>query len=158
MMIRRVLVGLAGSKHAEKAFDLACAMSKMTSQAQVLRTLEQVARDGAAPVDPVLQPLLPEERSPWRSLDGYARLVDHKGHAKLWRALIELDEEPSYRELAEHTGLSLSAVSNYRAELLGHLNLHYMDAPRMREMQRFAKRCRPLLAPYLRAKLGDSCV
>lgn len=145
-------------RDAWEAFDLACAMSKMTSQAQVLRTLEQVARDGAAPVDPVLQPLLPEERSPWRSLEGYARLVDHKGHAKLWRALIELDEEPSYRELAEHTGLSLSAVSNYRAELLGHLNLHYMESPRMREMQRFAKRCRPLLAPYLRAKLGDSCV
>jgi len=114
--------------------------------------------DGWAPVDPVLQPLLPSQRSPWRSLDGYGRLVGHAGHAKLWRALIELDEEPSYRELAAHTGLSISAVRNYRSELLDHLALHHLDAPRMREMQRFAKRCRPLLAPHIRVKLGASSV
>ena len=85
-------------------------------------------------------------------------LVGHAGHAKLWKALIELDEEPSYRELAARTGLSLSAVSNYRSELLNHLALHYLEAPRMREMQRFAKRCRALLAPHIRLKLGDDSV
>jgi CheY-like chemotaxis protein len=137
------------------AFDLASALSKTTSLAIVLRTLEQVANDGSAPVDPMLQPLLPAERSPWRSLDAYRLLVGHAGHAKLWRALIALDQEPSYRELAAHTGLSLSAVSNYRSELLSHLALHHLEAPRMREMQRFAKRCRALLAPHISRKLGQ---
>lgn len=137
------------------AFDLASALSKTTDLSIVLHTLEQTARHGTAPVDPVLQPLLPAERSRWRSLEGYGMLVVHAGHAKLWRALIELDEEPSYKDLAAHTGLSLSAVSNYRSELLSHLALHYLDAPRMRQMQRFAKRCRPLLEPHIRGKLRD---
>jgi ActR/RegA family two-component response regulator len=140
------------------AFDLGSALSKLSDLDPMLRTLQQVARDGSAPVDPVLLPLLPAQRSPWRSLDGYCRLVGHAGHAKLWRALIELGEEPSYRDLAAHTGLSIQSVRNYRSELLGDLALHYLDAPRMREMQRFAKRCRPLLAPHIRAKLGDGSV
>jgi hypothetical protein len=145
-------------RDAWEAFDLAGALSKMTDFAFVLRTLERVAQEGSAPIDPVLLPLLPAERSRWRSLEGYAILVGHAGHAKLWKALIELDEEPSYRDLAARTGLSLSAVSNYRSELLNHLALHYLDAPRMREMQRFAKRCRALLAPHIRLKLGDDSV
>ena len=145
-------------RDAWEAFDLAGALSKMTDFAFVLRTLERVAGEGSAPIDPVLLPLLPAERSRWRSLEGYAMLVGHAGHAKLWKALIELDEEPSYRDLATRTGLSLSAVSNYRSELLNHLALHYLDAPRMREMQRFAKRCRALLAPHIRSKLGDDSV
>jgi hypothetical protein len=138
------------------AFELATALSKSTDIPLVLRALRRVAAEGAAPVDPVLQPLLPAERSRWRSLEGYGLLVRHAGHAKLWRALIELDEEPSYRDLAAHTGLSLSAVSNYRSELLTDLSLHYLDRPRMRQMQRFAKRCRPLLDTHIRRKLGDA--
>jgi hypothetical protein len=145
-------------RDAWEAFELAGALSKMTDFAFVLRTLERVAVEGSAPIDPVLLPLLPAERSRWRSLEGYAMLVGHAGHAKLWKALIELDEEPSYRDLAARTGLSLSAVSNYRSELLHHLALHYLEAPRMREMQRFAKRCRALLAPHIRLKLGDDSV
>lgn len=137
------------------AFELASALSKSTDLSIVLRTLKRVALHGTAPVDPVLQPLLPAERSRWRSLAGYGLLVGHAGHAKLWRALIELDEEPSYKDLAVHTGLSLNAVSNYRSELLNHLALHDLDAPRMRQMQRFAKRCRALLEPHIRRKLGD---
>lgn len=140
------------------AFDLACALSKLSDLDPMLRALQQVARDGSAPVDPVLLPLLPAQRSPWRSLESYSRLVGHAGHAKLWRALILLGEEPSYRDLAEHTGLSIQSVRNYRTELLGDLALHYLDAPRMREMQRFAKRCRALLAPHICAKLGDGSV
>ncbi|HEX8804605.1 MAG TPA: response regulator [Acidimicrobiales bacterium] len=135
------------------AFELATALSKSTPIRAVLRALRQVGTTGTAPVDPVLQPLLPAERSPWRSIDGYGRLVGHAGHAKLWQALIDLDEEPSYKELADHTGLSLRSVRNYRSELLGDLALHYLERPRMRQMQLFAKRCRPLLAPHIRRKL-----
>jgi len=135
------------------AFDLATALSKSRSIPSVLRDLNDAAVHGSAPVDPFLQPLLPEGRSPWRSIEGYGRLVGHAGHAKLWRALIELDQEPSYRDLAEHTGLSLPSVRNYRGELLDDLALHYLDRPRMRQMQLFAKRCRPLLEPHIRRKL-----
>jgi CheY-like chemotaxis protein len=138
------------------AFDLATAISKSRSIPSVLRDLREAAGNGTAPVDPFLQPLLPRERSPWRSIEGYGRLVGHAGHAKLWRALIELDEEPSYKDLAEHTGLSLPSVRNYRGELLDDLALHYLDRPRMRQMQSFAKRCRPLLEPHIRRKLDPA--
>jgi ActR/RegA family two-component response regulator len=138
------------------AFELATALSKNRPIAAVLQDLRRVAEHGSAPVDVLLQPWLPPERSQWRSIDGYGRLVGHAGHAKLWRALIELDEEPSYKQLAEHTGLSLPSVRNYRSELLDHLALHYLDRPKMRQMQLFAKRCRPLLERHIRVKLGEA--
>lgn len=138
------------------AFDLACALSKSTDLSTVLRRLRHVAMHGRAPVDPVLQPLLPTNRSPWRSLEGYELLVGHAGHAKLWRALIEIEGEPSYKDLAAHTGLSLSAVSNYRSEVLRSLALHGLESPRMREMQAFAKRCRALLEPHIERRLGQA--
>jgi CheY-like chemotaxis protein len=135
------------------AFALATALSKNRPISAVLQDLREVAAHGSAPVDVLLQPWLPPERSPWRSIDGYGRLVGHAGHAKLWRALIELDEEPSYKQLAEHTGLSLPSVRNYRSELLDNLALHYLERPKMRQMQQFAKRCRPLLERHIRLKL-----
>jgi hypothetical protein len=138
------------------AFDLATALSKNRPIAAVLQDLREVATHGSAPVDVLLQPWLPPERSHWRSIEGYGRLVGHAGHAKLWRALIELDEEPSYKQLAEHTGLSLPSVRNYRSELLDNLALHYLDRPKMRQMQLFAKRCRPLLERHIRLKLDDA--
>jgi hypothetical protein len=122
----------------------------------VLQDLREVAAHGSAPVDVLLQPWLPPERSHWRSIEGYGRLVGHAGHAKLWRALIELEEEPSYKQLAEYTGLSLPSVRNYRSELLDNLALHYLDRPKMRQMQLFAKRCRPLLERHIRLKLDDA--
>lgn len=135
------------------AFELATALSKTRPIPMVLSALRQAAMHGSAPVDPFLQPLLPAARSPWRSIDGYGRLVGHAGHAKLWRALIELDEEPSYRDLAGHTKLSLPTVRNYRSELLDNLALHYLERPKMRQMQQFAKRCRPFLDLHIRRKL-----
>jgi CheY-like chemotaxis protein len=137
------------------AFDLATALSKNRAIPAVLQDLREVATHGSAPVDVLLQPWLPPERSPWRSIEGYGRLVGHAGHAKLWRALIELEEEPSYKQLAEYTGLSLPSVRNYRSELLDNLALHYLDRPKMRQMQLFAKRCRPLLERHIRPKLDS---
>lgn len=135
-----------------EAFPLATAMSKSAPVASLIGAINQVLTTGRAPIDPVLQPLLPTSRSPWRSAEGYGRLVQHAGHAKLWRALIELDHEPSYRELAAVTGLSMNTVRNYREQLLGELALHGLSNPSMREMQVFAKRCRPFLEPWLVAR------
>jgi len=136
------------------AFDLATVLTKSMPIASVQRALVEVDTHGRAAVDPVVRPKLPAERSPWRSLDGYGRLVEHAGHAKLWQALIDLDDEPTYEELAQHTGLKLSSVRNYRGELLANLALHDLDRPKMRQMQAFAKRCRPLLEPHIRRKLA----
>ena len=136
------------------AFDLATAISKSRSIPSVLRDLQRRRDARLGPGRPVPPAAAARAtRSPWRSIEGYGRLVGHAGHAKLWRALIELDEEPSYKDLAEHTGLSLPSVRNYRGELLDDLALHYLDRPRMRQMQLFAKRCRPLLEPHIRRKL-----
>lgn len=136
------------------AFELASVISKTAPVPVQLATIDKVAKTGTAPIDPVLRLRLPSERSQWRTLPGYERLVQHAGHAKLWRALIRAEEEPSYRDLADATGLSLNTVRNYRDQLLGELALHGMDNPAMREMQVFAKRCRPFLHPYIEAKLG----
>lgn len=136
------------------AFELASVISKTAPVSDQLGAIDQVARTGSAPLDPVLALRLPATRSPWRTIDAYGRLVTHAGHAKLWRALIDADEDPSYRDLADATGLSLNTVRNYREQLLAELALHGMDNPTMREMQSFARRCRPFLAPFLRAKLG----
>lgn len=141
-------------RDAWEALPLATMLSKSTPLEVFLRRLRSVAEAGTAPIDPVVQPLLPAERSQWRSLEGYGRLVAHAGHAKLWRALIDLDEEPSYQQIADYTGLKRDTVRNYRSELLEELSLHYLEQPKMRQMQRFAKRCRPLLDPYIRRRLS----
>jgi DNA-binding NarL/FixJ family response regulator len=140
-------------RDAWEAVPLASVASKSGSIASLLALVAQVERDGTAPLDPVLRPLLPEQRSPLRSAEAYGRLVQHLGHAKLWRALIEEDGEPTYRALSRATGLSVNTVRNYREQLLGELALHGLDNPSMREMKVFARRCRPLLEPHLRAKL-----
>ena len=131
------------------AIPLASVVSKSMPMADFVDVIRRVARDGEAPVDPVIRPLLPTERSPWRSITGYERLVQHAGHAKLWRALLDTDDEPSYRELAVCSGLSVNTVRNYRDQLLGELRLHGLDNPTMRQMQTFARRCRPFLQPLL---------
>jgi DNA-binding NarL/FixJ family response regulator len=136
------------------AFELASVISKTAPVSVQLDTIDMVAKKGRAPIDPILQLRLPSSRSPWRSIDAYGRLVQHAGHAKLWRALIAAEEEPSYRDLADATGLSLNTVRNYREQLLPELSLHGLDNPAMREMQVFARRCRPFLQPFVSQKLG----
>ncbi|MGH9213954.1 MAG: hypothetical protein ACRD2C_25265 [Acidimicrobiales bacterium] len=144
-------------RDAWEALPLATALAKTTPNAHVLDSLVEVATNGSAPVDPFLRPRLPSSRSEWRSFEKYDYLVPHAGHAKLWQALIDLDDEPSYDELARATQLKLNTVRNYRSELLERLKLHNLDQPRVREMQQFAKRCRALLEPHIRNKLpaGD---
>ena len=137
------------------AFDLACVVSKTAPIQNQIDAIDLVARMGRAPMDPVLQLRLPTKRSPWRAIAAYGRLVQHAGHAKLWRALIGAADEPSYRDLAQETKLSLNTVRNYREQLLPELALHGMENPTMREMQAFAQRCRPFLGPFIDAKLGS---
>lgn len=137
-----------------EALPLDAVLGKSMPTADFMRSIKLVLRDGTAPIDPVVRPLLPDQRSPWRCLDAYGRLVQHAGHAKLWRVLIGADAEPSYRDLAMATGLSVNTVRNYRDQLLGELRLHGLDNPTMRGMQLFAKRCRPFLQPAINARLG----
>jgi DNA-binding NarL/FixJ family response regulator len=137
-----------------EAIPLDAVVGKSMPTADFMRLVRTVLGGGSAPVDPVIRPLLPEERSPWRRLESYGRLVQHAGHAKLWRVLIAADAEPTYRDLALATGLSVNTVRNYRDQLLGELRLHGLDNPTMRSMQLFAKRCRPFLEPSVTARLG----
>jgi CheY-like chemotaxis protein len=139
-----------------EALPLACALSKTSTLEVQIERLDEVARHGHAPSDPVLRPWLPSTRSPWRTADHYGRLVTHVGHAKLWRALIDDDGEVSYRRLSGATGLKLNTIKNYRSQLLGELALHGLDDPSMREMRAFARRCRPLLEPHIAARFGES--
>jgi DNA-binding NarL/FixJ family response regulator len=140
-------------RDAWEAFPLATALSKSAPTSTLIDAVARLLDGDEVPPDPVLQPLLPTMRSPWRSLEGYGRVIQHAGHAKLWRALATCPDEPSYRDVAEATGLTVNTVRNYREQLLGPMALHGLTHPSMHEMQQFARRCRPLLRPHIDARL-----
>jgi DNA-binding NarL/FixJ family response regulator len=140
-------------RDAWEAFPLATALSKSGSIATIVDAVARLLDGEEVPPDPVLRPLLPATRSPLRSLEAYGALIQHAGHAKLWRALIASDSDPSYRDIADATGLTVNTVRNYREQLLAPLAFHGLVHPSMREMQQFARRCRPLLRSHIAARL-----
>lgn len=138
-----------------EAVPLACALSKSLPLDRLIDAIDRALAGVESPVDPVLQPLLPLQRSPWRAAEGYGRLIQHAGHAKLWRALMRADADASYEELRRLSGLKINTLRNYREQLLPELALHGMAAPTIRQMQAFAWRCRPLLQPHIVRCLGE---
>jgi DNA-binding NarL/FixJ family response regulator len=139
-------------RDAWEVLPLAGLMSKSSSVKAQIDALDLVVRHGEAPIDPVLLPMLPAKKSPWRTLEGFSRLVQHKGHAKLWAAVLACGPNAEYQDLAAHSGLRLNALRNYRAQLLPELALHGLRNPPMRDLYIFARRCRPFLAPFIEAK------
>ena len=135
-------------RDAWELLPIATVISKSAPLAYQLGAIESVVTTGSAPVDPAVQTLLPASRSPYRTLSSFASLVHHGGHAKLWTALLN-SNDPSYKEIADLSGLKLNTVKNYRAQLLPDLITHGLDEPTLRQMRDFAIRCRPFLAPYL---------
>lgn len=133
---------------------IATVISKSAPLDFQLRAIRCVLRDGTFPIDPAIQPLIPANRNPWRTAETFGALVQHAGHAKLWAALIEADEDVSYRSVAATAGLKLNTIKNYRAQLIGELALHGVDDAGLAEMRRFAHRCRPFLSPYVDEALG----
>ena len=126
-----------------------CSRSPVEAQ---LRAIGEVARTGSCKVDPLLAPLLPTARSPWRTLGAFGRLVQHRGHAKLWSAVLACGPQAEYQDLSEHSGLRPNALRNYRSQLLPELSLHGLSNPPMRDLYDFVRRCRPFLAPCVAAK------
>lgn len=135
-------------RDAWELLPVATVISKSAPLAYQLDAIALVVNTGAAPVDPAIQPMLPATRSPLRTPSRFQRLVQHAGHVKLWSALIAAPD-PSYREIADRSGLKLNTVKNYRAQLLPELSVHGLDDPSLREMQEFARRCRVFFNPYL---------
>lgn len=136
-------------RDAWEALPLATAICTTSPVAAQVDLVAQVLAAGDAPFDPALQMLLPAQRSPWRTLEGYSRLVQHRGHAKLWEALLACGPHAEYQDLAAFSGLRLNALRNYRAQLLPELVLHGLHNPPMRDLYQFALRCRPFLAPFV---------
>jgi DNA-binding NarL/FixJ family response regulator len=133
------------------AWDLlpiATVVSKSAPLTYQLEAIKRVVTVGSAPVDPAIQPLLPARKSPYRTKESFRSLVQHGGHAKLWRALLATDD-PTYKELADVSGLKLNTVKNYRAQLVPDLELHGLRDPSLKEMGEFAQRCQSFLVPYL---------
>ena len=129
---------------------IATVVSKGAPLDQQLGALDSVLSTGSAPPDPALQPLLPRRPSGSRSIDEFAHLVHHLGHAKLWRALLNLPTEATYRDIAASTGLKLNTIKNYRAQLVPVLAEHGLSDASLRDMQEFARRSRVFLEPHLR--------
>lgn len=124
-------------------------LSKGAVLSYQIAQISSVLKRGYAEVDPLFTMLLPAERNPWRTPSNFARLVAHRGHAKLWTALLEIVEVPTYDEVAQHSGLSVNTIKNYRTQLLGELKLHGLQVLGLRDMSEFARRCRPFLLPFL---------
>jgi DNA-binding NarL/FixJ family response regulator len=140
-------------RDAWELLPVATVMSKSSPLSLQLGVIQQVLRDGTAPIDPVIQPLVPSRRSPLRTAERFEKLVQHVGHAKLWSALMASHPNASYREIAEATGLKLNTVKNYRAQLVGELAIHGLDDPGLAEMREFAVRCRPFLRPWVESAM-----
>lgn len=121
-------------------------ISKSAPLSYQLRAITAVLETGTFPPDPAIQPLLPAHRDPNRSPERFGRLVQHAGHAKLWMSLVAV-EDASYKAIADHSGLKLNTLKNYRAQLVDELAIHGLNDPSLREMRRFAKRCWPFLRP-----------
>jgi DNA-binding NarL/FixJ family response regulator len=124
-------------------------LSKSAGLQFQLSQIQSVLIRGHIEVDPGLRVLLPSHRNPWRTPHNFSRLILHQGHVKMWRALLEIGEFPTYLGVAEHSGLSVNTVKNYRAQLLGELALHGVRSPGLSEMGEFAQRCRAFLLPFL---------
>lgn len=118
-----------------------------------LRMITEVLETGYSDVDPAIQPLLPAKRNPARR-ERFGRLIQHQGHAKVWRILMDGRVDATYKLIADRTGLKLNTVKNYRSQLLTELRVHGLHDPTLRDMQNFACRCRAFLRPYVDAALG----
>jgi CheY-like chemotaxis protein len=129
-------------------------ISKSAPLAYQLGMIREVLATGHAAPDPAIQPLLPSGPSGQRSLESFQRLVQHAGHAKLWASLLAVDDA-TYKALADHSGLALNTLKNYRAHLVPELGNHGLVDPSLREMREFAVRNRPFLGPYISAALRD---
>lgn len=115
--------------------------------------LEQVLLHGRTEVDPAIQPMLPSRPNRARTIARFGDLIQHQGHAKVWRVLMDRQFDASYRNVAGATGLKLNTVKNYRTQLLGELRVHGLVDPSLREMQDFAWRCRAFLRPHVERAL-----
>jgi DNA-binding NarL/FixJ family response regulator len=138
-------------REAWELLPLATVMNASAPVADQLEQIRRVARDRSAEPDPATRQLL-SPRNPNRTLQSFARLVQHRGHAKLWCAVLTCGPGAEYQDLAEVSGLRVNALRNYRAQLLPELELHGLRNPPMRDLYAFASRCRPFLAPYIEAK------
>jgi CheY-like chemotaxis protein len=123
-------------------------ISKSAPLAYQLGAITQVLRDGSAPPDPAIQPLLPSRPNLDRTPERFSRLVQHAGHAKLWSALLSV-RDANYKAISDSSGLKLNTLKNYRAQLVDELAVHGLDDPSLKEMRLFAKRCYPFLQPYV---------
>jgi CheY-like chemotaxis protein len=128
-------------------------ISKSAPLQYQLDAIAQVLSTGSAPPDPAIQPLLPTTRNPLRTPERFSRLVQHAGHAKLWTSLLAVDDA-TYKAIADHSGLKLNTLKNYRTQLVDELADHGLHDPSLREMQRFALRCWPFLQPSVDAAMA----
>ncbi len=138
-------------RDAWELMPIATVISKSAPLQYQLDAIRQTITTGSAPVDPAIQPLLPARKSPYRTPASFSALVQHAGHAKLWRALLAIDD-PTYKELADESGLKLNTVKNYRAQLVFELGTHGLSDPSLKEMGEFARRCRSFLLPYIQER------
>jgi DNA-binding NarL/FixJ family response regulator len=137
-------------RDAWELLPVATVISKSAPLDYQLDAISQVIANGHAPVDPAIRPLLPSRRPTSRTAERFGALVQHAGHAKLWNALLAADD-PTYKEIADRSGLKLNTVKNYRAQLLPELAVHGLVDPTLRQMHDFAVRCRAFLSPFLGA-------
>ena len=142
-------------RDAWELLPIATVISKTAPLDYQIGMIKGVVAGDDVPVDPAIQPLIPETRNPQRDAQRFSRLITHNGHAKLWNVLLGRRLDATYKNVADATGLKLNTVKNYRSQLLPELRVHGLDDPSLREMQEFAWRCRSFLLPFVEESLNN---
>ncbi|MFV0257700.1 MAG: hypothetical protein ACK5PP_04540 [Acidimicrobiales bacterium] len=124
----------------------AVARSSPTTFVSVVHRILTGPRAG---VDPRLEPWLGPADATLPGEAPLERLVGHNGHVRVWRALLDADEPPSYRQLAARAGLSVNTVRSYRRDFLEPLEAVGLSRPSVADLFTFAQAVRPLLVPVL---------
>jgi DNA-binding NarL/FixJ family response regulator len=135
----------------------ASAVSKRSPLRVLDHTLAAVVKRGSCPPDPALH-LRSLPTSKPCGVDTCDWLVPHRGHAKLWQALLEAHAPPTYRTIADRTGLAVNTIRNYRDDLLAELANWGLVNPTMREMHEFAAAVGPLLRPVVETRLRPGLI
>jgi hypothetical protein len=141
-------------RDAWELLPIATVIAKSTPLVAQMNSITLVLRDGSAPPDPAVRLMLPPRKSATRTTASFNRLVQHAGHVKFWNALWAV-ESPSYKALAEYSGLKLNTLKNYRAQIIDDLAPHGLIDPSLNDLRSFAIRCRPFLRERMR-QLGSS--
>ncbi|MGH1504679.1 MAG: hypothetical protein ACRBI6_14055 [Acidimicrobiales bacterium] len=104
------------------------------------------ALDGDEWVDDDLSAWIPKRRDPGRSIERFAGLIGHAGHARLLQHLCAARTQPSQAEVARANGWVVATVRNYAEHLSQGLTILGYQKMTFAELHAFVQAARPIVS------------